>query len=143
MQEECPICFDNLLLYTVKPCNHRFCTMCINALLRKHAECPICRQIYFTCLPPLVNYDGMANVLRIVLKKNENEEYGMILRTEKDVVYVKSVEKNSVADLAGIQVNFFILAINNIPCNSRKSAVEILLSNAENIVYMTDDMSLQ
>ena len=43
---ECPICFENITFPScIKPCNHMFCNKCIVKWMKKHKNCPLCREL--------------------------------------------------------------------------------------------------
>ena len=41
-ESECPICYKLMIEPTKLLCNHRFCTQCMNQVLRNNDCCPLC-----------------------------------------------------------------------------------------------------
>ena len=45
IENECPICFDEMIIYIVCKNNHKFCNKCYHKMLKKYKSinCPLCR----------------------------------------------------------------------------------------------------
>lgn len=45
IENECPICFDEMIIYIVCKNNHKFCNKCYHKMLKKYESinCPLCR----------------------------------------------------------------------------------------------------
>lgn len=78
--EECPICYENVVDYTSEKCNHKFCKKCINSWLKTHHTCPMCRA----CLKDtfyFYNYFYMSRIIKVydfhlcMLDKFNNKTY--------------------------------------------------------------------
>ena len=44
MIDECPICYNNDTLCTLK-CNHKMCSLCLNQVANTNRKCPFCRIV--------------------------------------------------------------------------------------------------
>ena len=134
--DECPICLEEKPLAFLKPCHHNFCPKCIHKILHNTVSCPMCREIFTDCSPPLVVFSSLdPRITMITMQRNElTKMYGIGIIQQGNQVIVSSVENY----VKHVEKDQKIVGINNLPCYNKHCFVNILNENEKNVVYFLE-----
>lgn len=89
MEEECPICYDNIADSIASPCGHKCCDDCWNKLfINKITKCPKCRTA-------IESIDKISSVKDKIETKTENENIKRSVKIDKLIEIIKEkIDKN-------------------------------------------------
>lgn len=135
--DECPICLENKPLASLKPCSHEFCVKCVHQVLHDTVSCPLCRETFTDCSPPLVVFDSKldSRITTIEMEKNKRtKKYGIGIVQRDNRIVVSSVEKYRKT----VKINQFVVGINNLPCYNKNCFIDILNKKEKNLVYFSN-----
>jgi len=72
---ECPICYEDLVNYVKLECNHNFCLEChSDFIINKYTKCPICRNNIKGMQKHIVCYERINLTNDFLMKENTSLE---------------------------------------------------------------------
>lgn len=129
-EEECTICFNNIRSkVSLHPCNHSFCSQCIQKWFERRVVCPMCKTHTLSVIDENSNTHRMTNgvntKISLILSKS-SPVLGINMRESNRKVFVTSVTRKSHARMHGIFKNDCIRRINGIECYTITTVQQIL-----------------
>ena len=124
---ECPVCFREVPLARIVPCNHEMCPRCFRQHLLNSTACPMCRGIICGSNPSLLEYE--ATPMRAYLtysRSHVDGSFGFYVKEEQDRIYVTRVVPQSLAHHIGLRKGQEVLSINGLPCCRKKAIVDVM-----------------
>ena len=120
---DCSICFNHTN-NVVMPCRHTICESCIGKWYAKKQclKCPVCRQNLHSFT------ENNVNDADLIVFCNQNDHYGITLKSCSDGVVVVKANKNDCAYNSGLKKNTRITHMNGISVKSHENAIKILYS---------------
>ena len=128
--EECPICLEDRICASIRPCGHRMCPPCFHTVMRHHITCPVCRGSITGAEPTIVEvaHSGQTRQLQLT-RYDVDEPLGVNVKMSDLVATVSWVEPDSFAAVMGFAVNDVLLSINGLPCYSVMLVKQLLRSS--------------
>lgn len=128
---ECPVCMEERVLSTFKPCNHSFCSACSHKFIRKSFACPLCRQSFSGVEPPLCETSEIAqsvqHLKRIKIDLGNGKHAGITVSDScygDGVCVVKTQKKDEC--YRKLKTSDVILSINGLPAQNHAEACKAI-----------------
>lgn len=89
--EECPVCYEDLILTKGGQCRHKVCVECLDNIKKNNGLCPLCREVWHYTVPRDSNSDtemDQAERIRLVMEQTgstREETIDALLQNSNDI----------------------------------------------------------
>ena len=125
--EECPVCWNNVPILHLIPCNHIICKSCFHKNLQYRSTCHMCRTVIQGCVPEFLFENHLSYIIKTIdCKNNSDKKFGILVSNGNNCVIVEKVSYKGIAQKNGFKKGDKIYAINGIPSCNKNCAVQLL-----------------
>ena len=96
--ECCPVCWNEISILHLIPCNHIICKFCFHKNLQYRSTCPMCRTVIQGCVPEFLFENKISYVIKTIDCKNYSEKkFGIFISNGNNCVTVEKVSYKGIA----------------------------------------------